>query len=490
MAAAPSPAPVPQRGDEPAQANQDLKLPGWLSQVTGSSPGDDARLRLVTVNGTFDVLVTDKTQIRSSKDGAPLPAASLAVALPADVQGAITPAAELRADVIAVGELPPTLAAAAMTVRGRVLAAFGRSAVTGNRQLLVVTGVRGEAVVEVIPETVLVTSTGAQLTYADLKPGQAVTVRALGTTQAVVRAESIEVSMEGHAPTVDVPGVLRARGDGFAWGERWIVGDVLVRVPPPLAREQARVATGTQVSVTARRAEDGELEATKVRVVTKTQPAQLVDLRGHIEKLDAASIVVDGVTVARSGETAAPPSLAVGMYVRVRARMDADGRFTAERVQVLPSNKVDVQFEGPIEVLGFTEWRVVGPAGRLVTVHITGGTVVTGDVPAVGYHAEVTGSQLRDRSVEAARIAVAASVTPASWAVIEGKLLSVGPAPATWTMIDRNNNVTEVVVTEATVIEETVGSARLGAWVSVRGRRSADNQVEAVLIKVLLRSAK
>jgi hypothetical protein len=475
MAAAPSPAPVPQRGDEPAQANQDLKLPGWLSQVTGSSPGDDARLRLVTVNGTFDVLVTDKTQIRSSKDGAPLPAASLAVALPADVQGAITPAAELRADVIAVGELPPTLAAAAMTVRGRVLAAFGRSAVTGNRQLLVVTGVRGEAVVEVIPETVLVTSTGAQLTYADLKPGQAVTVRALGTTQAVVRAESIEVSMEGHAPTVDVPGVLRARGDGFAWGERWIVGDVLVRVPPPLAREQARVATGTQVSVTARRAEDGELEATKVRVVTKTQPAQLVDLRGHIEKLDAASIVVDGVTVARSGETAAPPSLAVGMYVRVRARMDADGRFTAERVQVL---------------LGFTEWRVVGPAGRLVTVHITGGTVVTGDVPAVGYHAEVTGSQLRDRSVEAARIAVAASVTPASWAVIEGKLLSVGPAPATWTMIDRNNNVTEVVVTEATVIEETVGSARLGAWVSVRGRRSADNQVEAVLIKVLLRSAK
>jgi hypothetical protein len=481
MAAAPPGAPLPRASDDPAPVSRALKLVGWAAAV--NRPGlADTRLRVVTVNGTFDVAVTESTKILRASDGKPLPSADLDVALPLDVQGEVTDDAQLRATVVTVGQLPPTLALEALTVRGRLLAAFDKAKATADRRLLVVTGGRGDAVVEVDQATVILTSNGDRLAFADLKPGLAVTVQALGTTQAVVRAESVEVSVNGRAPQVNVDGVLRARGSLALLGERWIVGEVLVRVPADLARAQAAVVAGTQVSVTARRADDGELEAVKVRAVTKAGPAQMVDVQGFVERLDAASLVVDGVTVALTAQTAAPPSLAVGMYVKVRARLDADGRFTAERVQVRATSTVEVQFEGAIDVLGMSEWRVAG-----VTVRITKDTVVTGDVPQVGSHAKVTGYQARDGAVEASRISASASVTPASWSAVEGVLTAVTPPPGIWQVLARDKTETDVVVTESTVIDESGGGVRVGAWVSVRGQRDADNRLEAR--RILVRSS-
>ncbi len=481
MAAGPRPAPAPGSGSDEPPAAAALKLVGWAGSVR-SADDEAALVRLVTVNGTFEVAVDDQTQLLRSSDGTPLAPGDLAAAMPLDVQGQVTNEARIAAAVITVGELPPTTASERLTLRGRVLAAFNPSSVTAARRLLVITTSRGESVLEVDGDTLIVDSEGQKLTFDDLRAGAAVLVEAFGTTQAVARARAIEVSTSGRAPQVTVDGILVARGSAPDDGERWIVGEVLLWVPEDLAKDnRTKVSVGTRVSVTAQRNQSGELEALQVRVPSASSPsAQVVELRGRVDRVDADMLVVDGNAIRLGVETASPPGLAVGMFVKIRARLDADGTLSADTIEVLTPGKVEVQFEGPIESLAADVWRVAG-----VTVRLDAETVLVGDPPTVGGHAEVSGTQLAKLEVRARRIKVAASVTPA-WSAVEGFISDMPKPPAVWRVLNRNNqDETEVVVTDATIIDRTRGATAVGAWVQVEGARDKDNRVEAVRIKVL-----
>ena len=105
------------------EAGTELKFQGWVRAVDDKD-GAWATLAVATANGTFDVLVDEGTKVLDSENGQPLDRDALAVAMPVDVQGTVTDAAQVRAKVISVGTIRPTLEAEELSLRGRLLALF------------------------------------------------------------------------------------------------------------------------------------------------------------------------------------------------------------------------------------------------------------------------------------------------------------------------------------------------------------------------------
>jgi hypothetical protein len=481
LAAAPPQASLPKSAHDASPAVRDLKLKGWLTaaEIQGESA---AMLTMVTQNGSLAVQVSSATVVRHSDDGTKMNAGDLTAALPVDVQGSLGDDAILRATIVSVGPLPATTATERLTLRGRIVATFPATTVTGQRRLFVMTSSRGEAVLEVDQATVIRNDGGKGFGFSDLRAGQSLQdVVAFGTTLAVARAASIVVSQSGSPPAVTVEGLLVARGDLPNRAKRWLVGDYIVRVPAELADAYSGLPLGTYVSITAKRSlDDGELQALKIRPVTKAARPQLVELRGQVKRWDRDGKVlqVDDTLLTLSANLVAPANLAVGDFVKVKAQLDSDGRLEAQLIEVLTPGRVLVQFEGSIDKIGSTEWMVAG-----VTVQVSPVTVLTGDAPGIASHAEVSGLQDAGGVVLASSIKVTSSLTPSSLQ-LEGRLLEAPAPPARWTVQGKDKLEVAVIVSEKTIIDENSRSAKTGAWVQVRGTRNGNDEVVAERIKV------
>lgn len=478
LAAAPPRASQP-RADRDAAPAARAGMKGWVAaaEIEGES---EAELTVVTQNGRFEVRVSPSTDVLRSDDGSKMSARDLAAALPVDVQGSIGSDAVVHAAVVTVGPLPATTATERLNLKGRILATFPATRVTGQRDLLVMTSARGEAVLEVDKDTAIVSDSGKVFGFEDLRAGQALQVEALGTTLAVARATAITVNQNGSPPSVTVDGMLLARGSLPNKAERWLVGEMVVRVPEDLAAANRGLPLATHVSVTAKRSlDDGELQALKIRPLTQAARPQIVDLRGRVDRWDGAMLLVDGVALTVRADLVAPGNLVVGSFVRVKALMDGEGRLVAQSIDVLTPGRVEVQFEGPIDEIGGDVWKVAG-----VTVRISGDTKLSGDKPGVASHAEVSGAQDAAKVVHATSIRVTSSLTPSSLQ-LEGRLLKASSLrPSVWTVQGRDKVDVAVLVSERTIVEENNGVAAVGAWVQVRGTRDGSDQVVAERIKV------
>lgn len=297
-------------------------------------------------------------------------------------------------------------------------------------------------------------------------------------------------------PTVNFTGVIQEKRSPT----EWVVSGVTVRLTEQtVVNEQAGPAdVGATVQVVGVRQQDRSVVARMIKVLRP--PAQLrpVQFSAPIVALPAAGLLgewtVGQYTVIVSDKTKILPDgvvPAVGDIAHVTGFRTNDGKVDARLIVIRKPSQVEVEFTGPIQSIGDTEWTV-----RNVKVVITATTEIIG-TPQVGLIAEVKGYLQADRSVIATRIRVREPQNEpvAFQGIIVSK--SAEEPPAVWgirplTNTDLLPSVISVTVTISTTIDETKGPADVGALVhvvavpvSVSSAADATGVLVALRIKVL-----
>lgn len=272
-------------------------------------------------------------------------------------------------------------------------------------------------------------------------------------------------------PAVNFVGVIQEKRSAT----EWVVSGVTVRLnEQTVVNEQAGPAdVGATVQVVGVRQQDRSVLARMIKVLRP--PAQLrpVQFTAPIVALPADGLLgewkVGQETVIVSDKTKLLPEgvvPAVGDIASVSGFRTNDGKVDARLINIRKPSQVEVEFTGPIQSIGATEWMV-----RNVKVIITATTEIIG-TPQVGLIAEVKGFLQPDRSVVATRICVREpKAEPVSF---QGIIVSKSGAelPAVWgirplTNTDLLPSVISVTVTASTTIDETKGPADVGALVHV-----------------------
>lgn len=264
-------------------------------------------------------------------------------------------------------------------------------------------------------------------------------------------------------------------------------------------------AVGQQVEVLSQLQADGTMLAVKINAGQQGDPAPNPDgtvvFVGTVESLPAAGLVgqwvVSGQTLSVTLSTEidqAKANVAVGVHVKIDAVQESDGSLTAVEIHVLNGPGHDdqgnngnfIKFTGlvvslpPSDLIG--QWVV---AGR--TVSVTANTQINQDAGpvAVGVLVKVEGYRLADGTVRAQEIEVKDRGNDLP---DDGEIHVVGVVEArpvdtnlgSWIIAGRG-----VEVTTATLFDEGVGPAALGARVKVEGMEQADGTLLASRIKTL-----
>lgn len=322
-----------------------------------------------------------------------------------------------------------------------------------------------------------------------------VSLAILALAAPVVLAEGPSPEPPGN-PMVNFTGVIQEKRSATEWA----VSGVTVRLTAQtVVNEQAGPAdVGATVQVVGVRQQDRSVLARVIKVLRP--PAQLrpVQFSAPIVALPAEGLLgewtVGQYTVIVSDKTQILPDgavPAVGDIAHVTGFRTSDGKVDARLIILRKPSQVEVEFTGPIQSIGDTEWTV-----RNVRVILTSTTEIIG-TPQVGLIAEVKGYLQADRSVIATRIRVREPQTEP--VAFQGIIVSKSAAepPAVWgirplTTTDLLPSVISVTVTISTTIDETKGPADVGALVhvvavpiSVSSAADADGVLVALRIKVL-----
>ncbi len=272
-------------------------------------------------------------------------------------------------------------------------------------------------------------------------------------------------------PTVNFTGVIQAKHSAT----EWVVSGVTVRLnEQTVVNEQAGPAdVGATVQVVGVRQQDRSVLARMIKVLRPPVQLRPVQFTAPIVALPAGGLLgewtVGQETVVVSDKTKLLPEgvvPAVGDIASVTGFRTNDGKVDARLIVIRKPSQVEVEFTGPIQSIGDTEWTV-----RNVKVIITATTEIIG-TPQVGLIAEVKGFLQADRSVVATRIRVREpQAEPVSF---QGIIVSKSgeELPAVWgirplTSTDVLPSVISVTVTISTTIDETKGPADVGALVHV-----------------------
>lgn len=320
-------------------------------------------------------------------------------------------------------------------------------------------------------------------------------VAALTLVAPVALAEGPSPEPPGN-PTVNFTGVIQAKHSPT----EWVVSGVTVRLnEQTVVNEQAGPAdVGATVQVVGVRQQDRSVLARMIKVLRPPMQLRPVQFSAPIVALPDGGLLgewtVGQETVIVSDKTKLLPEgviPAVGDIAHVTGFRTNDGKVDARLIVIRKPAQVEVEFTGPIQSIGDTEWTV-----RNIRVIITATTEIIG-TPQVGLIAEVKGYPQADRSVVATRIRVREPQTePVSF---QGIIVSKSGAelPAVWgirplTSTDLFPSVISVTVTVSTTIDETKGPADIGALVhvvavpiSVSTAADANAVLVALRIKVL-----
>jgi len=239
-----------------------------------------------------------------------------------------------------------------------------------------------------------------------------------------INATKIEVKEVGDGHTgngyVKFYGIVKTLPAGGLIGD-WMVDQRMVHVDAAtrIEQEHGPVAPGAYVEVRGWLQADDSVNATEIEV--KDSPGsgeENVKFEGTIEQLPdgtfIGSWVVSGRTVLVNEATRINQehgAVAVGAYVEIEGRAQADGSIIASKVEVKsgPDHGTEgyVKFYGVVEDLPATglvgDWLV---SGRVV--HVTDATRIEEEHGAVriGASVEVKGMQQADGSIDAMKIEV------------------------------------------------------------------------------------
>lgn len=241
-----------------------------------------------------------------------------------------------------------------------------------------------------------------------------------------IAARKVEVKTGTGGSGSSSTGYIEIRGSvatlpasGFA-GE-WIVGSQRVNVTASTVIEQRGITIqrGTLVEVRGNGRADGSIDAAHIETKASSGSSRYSKFYGTIESMPTSGLqgawVIAGRTVTVSASTRLQQELgrfAVGAYVEVKGKQQADGSIAAVKIEVKSGAGSTggtgyIEFKGTIEQLpqgGFTgDWTV---SGR--TVHVPSGVRLRqrdGQV-RIGARVEVEGNLRTDGSVDASKIDV------------------------------------------------------------------------------------
>jgi hypothetical protein len=272
----------------------------------------------------------------------------------------------------------------------------------------------------------------------------------------------------GARPIVKFEGIVRRRPADTNIGT-WAISGQRVEVvgSTRFVENKGPAVVGAKVVVLARRLGTGQLEAIQIRVV---EPAIVtVKIRGFVTRLGPDDLVVNGLTIGYTAETRIVGSLEVGAFVKIEAQMLPAG-YVATTIQVVPTERPRVvEFEGTIERMGDTLWKV---AGRLITV--TEPTVIIGE-PEIGKQAEVRARVQSDGTLLALWIKVKDEPEVEEW---RGRIDRLPPQrKGLWEVGGRTVHVTPHT--------EITGVPRVGKIARVKALRYPHRPLVAVEIEVL-----
>jgi len=183
----------------------------------------------------------------------------------------------------------------------------------------------------------------------------------------------------------------------------WVVAGqtIMVNANTEINQEKARAEVGAWARVRAKRRSDGSLLALKITIERGSeQRGEPLEFKGVIEQIGDDSWVISGKTVLLNEETKIEGTPHVGWLAEVKALRRADGSILAKRIVVKAPETHEVEFEGVIESIGESQWRI-GGRNVLIDEH----TVIEGS-PAVGLKAEVRAEERPDGSLLARHIKV------------------------------------------------------------------------------------
>lgn len=291
----------------------------------------------------------------------------------------------------------------------------------------------------------------------------------------------------------------------------WRVAGSLVRVTAQTKIDQdgGPVTLGSCAEVKGTRNADNSLAASKIEVSSGSAGCRednqgpekdQMEFRGTVQTAPASGSqlwTISGRKVLVNSATSIKPSnrsLAAGLCVDVKGRLQTDNSITASDIQILGSGvctngldrQSDVSFFGTIMVLPSNTLIGKWTVGTLA-VTVTSDTRIESDhtTPVVGVCVEVKGDFAANNTVAAARI----ETKPASFCQqnsgpyrFEGSVETspVSGIIGTWKIGGRT-----VLTDSATVLDVSKGAIALGACVAVTGALQPDTSVRASKIEVL-----
>jgi translation initiation factor IF-1 len=288
-------------------------------------------------------------------------------------------------------------------------------------------------------------------------------------TTAPAAGDGQTIRWQGTVEAV-LPDGLQVSGQRVRWtGDTQILGSVQV---------------GSQVEIEGTQA-DGALNAKVIRVRSSAEatamgpgaagtfvsplptPIPRMEFRGVVEEILPNGYRVAGQTVIVTTTTRVEGAVEVGVFVKVKGILQADGSVLALQIEV-EAPPAEVEFKGVVEAILPDGYQI---AGR--TVIVTATTRIDGPI-AVGTFVEVKGTLQPDGTILASRIHV--EKPERKGAEIEFKGVVEEVLPNGYRVSGRT-----VVVTATTRID---GPIAVGTFVEVKGTLQPDGTILASRIHV------
>lgn len=269
------------------------------------------------------------------------------------------------------------------------------------------------------------------------------------------------------APIVEFSGVIEK-----ITASEWVVGGRAVAINARTKIEGAPASVGATADVKAVAGANQALTALSVTVhALPEQPGTPVSLRGIILGISAASWNIGGQMVTVNAATQIRGAAALGMIAQASGVRQNDAIIATAISVVGPAPTA--QLSGKIERISGQTW-VIGGQAVLVA---PGFTSISGSAE-VDKQATVSAVRQDDGSLIARQITILAAVSEEEF---EGMINRMDGG--TWIVSGRR-----VIRNQNTTLDETLGPARVGQRVRVRGLLQADGAIVASIIRVLAAS--
>ncbi|MFQ5628114.1 MAG: DUF5666 domain-containing protein, partial [bacterium] len=334
------------------------------------------------------------------------------------------------------------------------------------------------------------------LTFADLKAGLQVEVKALTQNDGSLLAIRIKLEDDKNKDKIEVKGFVKAVGQDSLVVEGlvfFVDGNTEIIGHGGQAILLSDIIAGLFVEVRGRFRADGSLLAERIKLKDNDGGAIEIELKGFIEEITDSTITIGGktfsidslVTILDNDKLPMLLSqLRVGMFVEVKAKFRADGRLRVVRIKIKNAPGMEVELKGIVEAISQTEITVKG-----LTFALDSATVFLdhsrqpSDLANLhlGQFVEIKGRRLPNGSLVAVRIKL--EDEHENEIELSGAIVAITSNSITlFNMTFAVDSTTEILDNFKRLI--TLADLQVGMIVEVKGRLDANGKVTARRIKI------